>query len=234
MSMPYSFEQCVRIRDDVRRLAARAADHQLELEAVVRSAETDLRQAEAALSYASGGVEDTGAELERLLSAHVRRAGERTRSARRACVSAREQQVTTGRLLSRLDDGASAEPQPTPRGVAVLVVDDAEEVREMVAFVLRDAGFVVRTAVNGLDALFGAYDMEPAVIVMDLTMPVLGGLEATRLIKATKATRDAHVIAYTANPSFEDILAQQLFVAVLAKPSTPDAVLAAVQKVALV
>jgi len=233
MLIPCSFEQHARMRDDVRRLAARAADQQLELEAVARSAETDLRQAEAALSYALAGAEDAGTDVERLLSAHVRRAGERTKAARRACVCAREQQVTAGRLLRRLDDGAAAEPQATPRGVAVLVVDDAEEVREMVALVLRNAGFVVRTAGNGLEALFGAYEMEPAVIVMDLTMPVLDGLEATRLIKATKATRDAHVIAYTANPSFEDGLAQKLFVAVLPKPSTPDAVLAAVQKVAL-
>jgi CheY-like chemotaxis protein len=129
-------------------------------------------------------------------------------------------------------DDASAEPQTASRGVAVLVVDDAEDVRDMVALVLRDAGFVVRTAVDGLEALLGAYEMQPAVIVMDMTMPVLDGLEATRLIKATKATRDARVIAYTANPSLADVLVQRLFVAVLPKPSTPDVVLAAVQNVA--
>jgi CheY-like chemotaxis protein len=41
----------------------------------------------------------------------------------------------------------------------------------MVALVLRDAGFLVRTAVNGLEALMAAYEMQPAVIVMDMTMP---------------------------------------------------------------
>ena len=85
---------------------------------------------------------------------------------------------------------------------------------------------------NGLDALLNAYEMQPAVIVMDMTMPVLDGVEATRLIKATKATRDARVIAYTANPSLADVLAQRLFVAVLPKPSTPDVLIAAVQNVA--
>jgi CheY-like chemotaxis protein len=90
----------------------------------------------------------------------------------------------------------------------------------------------VRTAGNGLEALFGAYEMQPAVILMDMTMPVLDGIEATRLIKATKATRNARVIAYTANPPLADVLARRLFVAVLPKPSTPDVVLAAVQNVA--
>jgi len=90
----------------------------------------------------------------------------------------------------------------------------------------------VRTLTLVLAALLNAYEMQPAVIVMDMTMPVLDGVEATRLIKATKATRDARVIAYTANPSLADVLAQRLFVAVLPKPSTPDVLIAAVQNVA--
>jgi DNA-binding NtrC family response regulator len=65
--------------------------------------------------------------------------------------------------------------------------------------VLQNAGFVVRTASNGLEALIAAFEMRPAVIVMDVTMPVLDGLEATRLIKAADATRHARVIAFTAD-----------------------------------
>ena len=53
----------------------------------------------------------------------------------------------------------------------------------------------MRTAVNGLDALIAAYEMKPSVIVMDVTMPVLDGLEATRLIKAAEELREAKVIA---------------------------------------
>ena len=60
----------------------------------------------------------------------------------------------------------------------MLVVDDAEDLLELVAYVLRDAGFVVRTAVNGVEALFAAYEMQPAVIVMDMKMPLLDGIEA--------------------------------------------------------
>jgi len=113
------------------------------------------------------------------------------------------------------------------RAAAVLVVDDVEDVRELVALVLRNAGFVVRTAVNCLEGLLTAYEMRPDVIIMDFTMPVLNGLEATRLIKATHSTRESTVIAYTANGSIPPPL-ERWFVAIISKPSPPDVVLAAV------
>jgi CheY-like chemotaxis protein len=63
-------------------------------------------------------------------------------------------------------------------------------------------------------------------------MPVLDGVEATRLIKAGDATRHARVIAYTGNASFDTSPTRTLFAAVLTKPATPAAVLATVQQVA--
>jgi CheY-like chemotaxis protein len=110
----------------------------------------------------------------------------------------------------------------------VLVVDDVEDVRDLIALALRNAGFVVRTAVNGLEGLLTAFEMRPDVIVMDLAMPVLNGLEATRLIKATHATRESRVTAYTANGSIPPPL-ERWFVAIVSKPSPPDVALAAVQ-----
>jgi CheY-like chemotaxis protein len=74
--------------------------------------------------------------------------------------------------------------------------------------------------------------MRPGVIVMDVSMPVLDGIEATRLIKAGEATRDARVIAYTGDPSFDDGTTRTLFAAVVTKPATPDDVLATVQRLA--
>ena len=78
--------------------------------------------------------------------------------------------------------------------------------------------------------MIAAYEMQPAVIVMDMIMPVLDGLEATRLIKAIDELRDARVIAYAAQPPIDPALARQLFSAVLPKPSPPDMVVAAVQR----
>jgi CheY-like chemotaxis protein len=96
--------------------------------------------------------------------------------------------------------------------------------------VLADAGFHVRTASNGLEALLIAYEMRPAVILMDVTMPILDGVQATRLIKAIDEIREARVIAYTGRPATLDDAATALFVAVLLKPSSPDAVVATVRQ----
>ena len=63
-------------------------------------------------------------------------------------------------------------------------------------------------------------------------MPVLDGIEATRLIKAAEETRDARVIAYTGNAVGADSRVQKLFAAVVQKPATPAAILATVQRVA--
>ena len=158
---------------------------------------------------------------------------EGARAARQLLVGAREQHLAAARLLTHVDgDRAARAAHRGPTRNAVLVVDDYDEVREIVAEVLRTAGFVVRTAANGLEALIAAYEMRPQVIVMDVTMPVLDGVEATRLIKASDATRHARVIAYTGNPLRHESLADKMFSAVLQKPATPDVVVATVRHVA--
>jgi two-component system, cell cycle response regulator DivK len=224
MSLRSSSEQLADLRDDARLLIERTGDQQVQLEALVASAEFDVRQAEAAL-FQAGDV-DQG---RRLLSAQLHRSEAGAATARRLWVSARQQHAAACQLLAHLGDDHGPRPQ---RPTAVLVVDDYGDVREMLAGVLEDAGFVVRTAANGLEALFAAYEMRPGVIVMDVTMPVLDGIEATRLIKAGEATRNARVIAYTGNPSFDESPTRPLFAAVLHKPATPDAVLATVQQCA--
>ena len=153
--------------------------------------------------------------------------------AERALHSGSQVQEMAQSLLARLEAEAA---ERTPAGAhpitAVLVVDDIEDARVLIAETLLQAGFLVRTAENGLDALIAAYEWQPAVIVMDITMPVLDGIEATRLIKAGKATRDARVIAHTAKPGSAAIYLQQLFDAVVPKPCMPDMLLGAVREAA--
>ena len=231
MSMQFSPEDIARIRDDIRLLIRRADVHEESLEGLVRAIETEVRDAEAALSHALSGEAAIAAEWQTVCAARLSRSRLNADAAKRACVSGRQQQVIARRLHGRLADRSEVGRIWTG-APAVLVVDDAEDLRELVAYVLRDAGFVVRTAVNGVEALFAAYEMQPAVIVMDMKMPLLDGIEATRLIKATEATRHAKIIAHTADPSLPDPVVQRLFAAVLPKPSPPDVVLTAVQSAA--
>jgi response regulator NasT len=81
--------------------------------------------------------------------------------------------------------------------VSVLVVDDTDHVRRMLVEMLKLDGFeVVGAAIDGADAVKLATESDPDVIVMDLRMPVVDGIEATRQIKATRP--DQVVILYTA------------------------------------
>lgn len=82
-------------------------------------------------------------------------------------------------------------------GVRVLVVDDTEHVRHVVAEMLALDGFdVVGKAAGGLEAIRLAAELEPDVIVMDLRMPDLDGLGATRQIRAARPGQQ--VVLYTA------------------------------------
>jgi DNA-binding NarL/FixJ family response regulator len=66
----------------------------------------------------------------------------------------------------------------------LLVADDHEMLRTALVDLLVQAGFeVVGQAADGADAVALAKQLEPDVVLMDLRMPVLGGLDATRLIK---------------------------------------------------
>lgn len=226
MSFPSAVGQLAALRDDAQLLLEQADDQEKQLEALVALAERDLLHATAAVSDTTVLDADQVADL---LAAELERSRTAAVTAARLCLAAHLQHIAARRLLTHVTDGRGAD-MPCPRGV--LVVDDYDDVRTVVARVLQEAGFVVRTATNGLDALLAAYEMRPAIIVMDVSMPVLDGIEATRLIKAAEATRDARVIAYTGNPTFEDSSIRTMFAAVLTKPSSPDTLLATVQHVA--
>lgn len=79
----------------------------------------------------------------------------------------------------------------------VLVVDDFEDNRLLYATTIAEAGYEVEQAANGQEALAKIGSFRPAVIIMDLSMPVLDGWETTRRIKADPRTADIVVIAVT-------------------------------------
>jgi len=79
----------------------------------------------------------------------------------------------------------------------VLVVDDFQDNREMYAEYLAYCGFRVIEAKNGKEAIEQAFAQSPNVIIMDLSLPVMDGWEATRRLKAEGRTRSIPVIALT-------------------------------------
>jgi two-component system cell cycle response regulator DivK len=79
----------------------------------------------------------------------------------------------------------------------VLVVDDYTDAREMYSEYLQYSGFDVIEAGNGVEALERAADSSPDIILMDLSLPVMDGWEATRRLKADQATADIPIVALT-------------------------------------
>ena len=90
---------------------------------------------------------------------------------------------------------SSTEDKPDrPR---VLLVDDYPDAREMYTEYLEYSGYEVIGAGNGLEALQRAVDASPDIILMDLSLPVMDGWEATRRLKADKRTASIPVVALT-------------------------------------
>ncbi|MBU0915516.1 MAG: response regulator [Gammaproteobacteria bacterium] len=83
----------------------------------------------------------------------------------------------------------------------VLVVDDVTTNRQLLLEMLRPLGFDTLEAADGQEAVQLAQRCPPDLVLMDLAMPVLDGLSATRMLRATQGTQDIAVIALTANAS---------------------------------
>jgi two-component system cell cycle response regulator DivK len=113
----------------------------------------------------------------------------------------------------------------------VLVVDDFEDNRSMYAAYLTYSGYDVVEAADGQQAVETASTRMPDVIVMDLTLPVMDGWEATRRLKANERTRHIPIIVLTGHaiggPSHDPRGAD--CAAFLAKPCLPEMLVETVQ-----
>ncbi len=128
-----------------------------------------------------------------------------------------------------LDDGAR---HKVGAGRTILLVEDNLHNRRIFTSILTHYGFAVREAVNGAEAVELARSLRPDLILMDLSLPVLDGWEATRQIKGDDALRPIPIIALTAHAMSGDE-GRALDAgcdAYLSKPISPKKVVTAVQE----
>ena len=115
----------------------------------------------------------------------------------------------------------------------VLLVEDQLELREMYVQQLELGGFDVIEAENGADAVTNTAAHIPDVVLMDLSLPVLDGWEATRRLKADARTAHIPVVALTAHDGSGELeratnAGCDWFVP---KPCPPDALITEIRRV---
>lgn len=81
----------------------------------------------------------------------------------------------------------------------VLIVDDTKENREVARQLLESVGFITEEAINGRQAIEIAKTLKPDLILMDIIMPEMGGIDATKAILSTDWGKDQLIIAISAS-----------------------------------
>jgi CheY-like chemotaxis protein len=114
----------------------------------------------------------------------------------------------------------------------ILVVDDMDEVREMIAYYLTHEGYHVAVARDGREAVEKTSQLLPHVVLMDLALPVMGGLEATKRIKSDPRTQHIPVILLTAQTrSGSAAVIEAGCDGFLVKPAAPREIVAEIERV---
>jgi two-component system cell cycle response regulator DivK len=106
----------------------------------------------------------------------------------------------------------------------ILLAEDFEDARELYRDYLEYSGFAVETATNGREAIDQALALQPDIILMDASMPVLDGWQATRELKNNPTTKHIPILALTAH-AFDDARREAKDVGCdgfVTKPCLPD------------
>jgi two-component system phosphate regulon response regulator PhoB len=90
-----------------------------------------------------------------------------------------------------------------PRGL-VLIVDDEKDLRTLLDFNLRSAGWRTAQAESGAEAVARARSLKPQVLILDLNLPDVSGVDVCRILRSDEATRDLPILMLTARGAEHD------------------------------
>jgi len=106
----------------------------------------------------------------------------------------------------------------------ILIAEDERDIRDLVAFTLRFAGYEVAAAANGEEAVEMAHKENPDLILLDVRMPRMTGYDACRILKANSEMKDIPIVFLSAKGQESEIQAGLEAGAeeYLLKPFAPD------------
>ncbi len=115
----------------------------------------------------------------------------------------------------------------------VLVIEDDEDIIELITYNLKRDGYIITTATSGEDGLRRLKMESPSIILLDLMLPGIDGLEVCRTIKGDSATKNVPVIMLTAKGEDADIVTGLEMGAddYMVKPFSPRVLLARIKTV---
>lgn len=87
----------------------------------------------------------------------------------------------------------------------ILLVDDSAMICHVVGQILRDSGYTVLTAKNGQEGIALAQEHDPRLIIMDVEMPVMDGIQATARIKSEPKTSHIPILIFTSLGGEQDL-----------------------------
>ena len=115
----------------------------------------------------------------------------------------------------------------------ILVVDDEEDIRELVRYNLSKSGYTVMAAGTGEEALQIAHEVRPMLVVLDIMLPGIDGLEVCRRLKSDATLSKTPIVMISALGEEKDVVAGLELGAddYVAKPFSPSVLLARVKSV---
>ena len=121
-----------------------------------------------------------------------------------------------------------------PRPLRVLIVDDNVDAASTLALILRHDGYDVHVATDGKSAIENTRRLRPQVMICDLGMPVMGGLEVARTVRADESCGPVVLIALTGfGDEYSKLKSQEAgFEFYLIKPVDPEEVEALLRSIA--
>ncbi|MFH1567157.1 MAG: response regulator [Gemmatimonadota bacterium] len=96
-----------------------------------------------------------------------------------------------------MEERSELMPAPSARARTVLVVDDSAQMRKVVSAVVKRAGHYPLEAADGIQALDMARGWEPALVILDMVMPGLDGMETLRQLREIPAMENIPVVLLT-------------------------------------
>lgn len=102
-------------------------------------------------------------------------------------------------LAAESSQGRGIDPVASQDLVKVLLVEDTEDNRQMMRRLLEMSGYKVLEAVNGEEAVKLASEEQPRIILMDLSLPLIDGLTATRRIRSSPGLSKVPIVAVSAH-----------------------------------